>query len=675
MTKRLLAAVALVSALATAAEATQGRVAVVYPSNISGTGSGLVNIHTQVARNNRMVFDVLDRGGVQYFVIPGKLAKVEQLRLGVIGLGSQVDTVVGVIHLSFHGNASSNGQAGYRGDSLLRISRGGCNVPQLFLSDNWAPLGSLATNAHLSDAVGAAAARCSTGVTGTKTNPLQGQGLFWHGNTDLRYINSAYNSGWVVNPTPPGGGFRSILGGSASGWSIKLFDASTINRNCTWPDSMPFIANSDTVMVWERPWNIASQPDAKPLVFCDWFGAGAVPDSTDGGLSYYPNCEGNLATLLVGLARFDSLCGGIFRRPIQGAITVQSALSRGPQRWNHGIAPGDTAVFYGSLDSLKAWGVPVTFYANVDSSDAYARDIIKLKEVTSARFSIQVWDGVANAAKGNTLVLPSSTNNGLPRDIFGYGTARAIYGDGTAAGDDSSMWALLKSAKMRRDSIFGIARISRSLRAPLDDFSPLNKTAAGSIDWADSLAWMLAESDIRALIVNGRSLDLNRDYGLPRAFARQQTYRPMIGRKPLNILAHNGGMLCGGQFQQVALSDSATFPGRHTNVEREINRALAGCLLNSWEDFDQLPYEDTSGGGELHAYRGVRFETEDLLRAQFPKRGSIVQVSCADLSGSESGPARSGLWVIKSLWDTSRIVNALAGRPIFQLTYPENVRP
>lgn len=672
--KRLLLAVALVSALATAAQATQGRVAIVYPSNLTNdAASSAGNVNIQLQRNLKMLTDVLDAGGVDYFVMPGRQAKIEQLRRGVIARGSQVDTVVGVIHASFFGYVSSNAQVQYRGDSLMRIETNstvsGVDVPHLFLADNVQPLSNVGNARYLADDGGPAAARCTTGVVGDKTAPAQGQGLFWYGDKTRRFLNTPYTSGWVMNATAPAGGIRPILGMSASGRSIAWFDAAAENRNATWPDSMPFVEASDTLSVWERLWNVATIPTAKPMVFCDWAGAGASSDSTGGGLEL-PSCEGNLQVLLVGLARFDSLCGGIFKRPVDGAIVVKSALSRGLRRWNRGIAPSDTAVFYGSLDSLKAWGVPVTFYANTDSASTYARDVIKLKEVGRARFSPQVWDGVADTTKGQTWVARSSTNLGLPRDIFGVNTNRAAYGDGSGVGADSSVWAQLVSAKAKCDSVFGVGRGSNSLWPPLDDWTPKLVTYTKGVQKLDSVLWAMARAGFHALIVNGRKPDR-----VAGGFTRQRTYKTALDRESeVRILAHNGGMLCGGQYQQMAFDDSATVPARVGNLEREVARAMAGIFLTSYTDYDIFQYDDAGSSG-FRNWSGIRFEPEDMFQATFPKHGSVVHLSCADLSGAASGPARSGLWVIKSLWQTSEITRLMAkgGRPLLRLTYPEDV--
>lgn len=676
--KRLLFAVALSSALATAAGATRGRVAVVYPSNVPAA-SGFAEVPDQFFRNLRMLTDALDRGGVDYFLLPGKQVKIEQLRRGVIEHGSTVDSVVGVIHASFFGVGTYISQSQYRGDSLTRIATNsgtsGCDVPQLFLCDN-VPLLSAAAS-YLSDAIGAASARCSTGVVGNKTAPSQGQGIFWYGNKTRRILNTPYTAGWKANSTAPAGGIRYILGGTASGRSIQWFDAAAENRNAFWPDSMPFIESSDTLLVWERLWNVATLPNAKPMVFCDWSGAGASTDSTDLGTNYVAICEGNLQVMLVGLARFDSLCGGIFRRPIQGAVVVQNALSRGLERWKGGIAPHDTAAFYGSLDSLKAWGVPLTFFGNFtrDSATTYARDLIKLKEIGQAHFAPQIWDGVADTTKGCTWVAPATGQRGKPRDVFGKYVDRAVYGDGTAIGSDSSTWAQLKIAKSLRDSIItNDWQRSTTLWPPLDDFSPKLADGTNRTRQADSLMWAMADAGFTTIIVNGRSANLRKDAGLPGSFQVQKRYKPMLGTKSVTILAHNGGMLCGGQYQQFAYDDSTTNFARIGNIEREVARAMAGICLNSYADYDIFQYDDPTGAGAIN-YAGIRYEYEDRFPTMLPKHGSIVQMSCADLSGSAAAPARSGLHVIKSLWNLQLITQGLAGRPIFQLTYPENVRP
>lgn len=695
--KRAALAVALLSLLATGspALATQGKVAVVYPSNLAQTDAIYGNLRVQAGRNNRIVLDVFDRLGIDYFTIPGKHARVEQLRRGIISRGGrtdglgEIDTVVAVVHLGFHGNISANGQTGYRGDSLFRIvtnsDSSGVDVPHLFLSDNSTPLTTTNTTAWLSDAQGVAAARCSTGVTGAQTAPSDGQSFFWYSDKTVRLQPAAYVAGWVNNGGAAAypGGVRPILGMSASAHSIKRFDAAETNRNAAWPDSMPFIEDSDTLSVWELPWNFSSDwgvldrtvATAKPMVLCQWGGIGTAEDSlsgqADGGA--LPIGEGNLQPLLVAIARFDSICGGITRKSADAAITVQGALSRGLRRWNRGIAPSDTAVFYGSLDSLKAWGVPVTFFGNVnaDSATAYARDIIKLKEVWNAKFAVQVWDGVADSTVGG-IRKSNEYFNGNPRDLFGKYTRRAVYGDGSGAGADTSFWTLAKVAAALRDSIWGPGRASTAIRAALDDWDFISNNAAVH----DSVLWALPEAGFNALIVDGRQSRRGSPGG---SFKRQQVYRSRIsGAKPIKILAHSGGMLSGGNWQQVVW-DSSSIIAPYVAMdltEQEIDRSFAAIFLaHKHYNFDLWKYDDAANAG-WRGYLDVRNENEDFFPATFPQRGYAINLSCASLSGNPTNPARSGLWVIKALWQTSELTRRMSwgGRSLLRLTYPEAVR-
>lgn len=691
--KRLLIAVALALSLATAAQATTGKVVIVYPNKINQTGGGAgEQIHWLIQRNLGMLTDILDRGGVEYFLLPGSQAKVEQLRQGVIQRGAQVDTVLGVIHSSYLGTSSHATQtSGYRGDSLTRVaygtaatdSLGGMRVPHLFLCDNVPLLGVSAGSNYLDETN--AAFSCSTGVAGAKTAPSDDVAAYWYGDKSIRFQGAPYNAGWELNSSGAAdypGGIRTILGLSSSGMSILRQEimANPVQRNATWPDSMPFLAGAtaDTVIIWERPWaNLATCSGAKSQLFVDWSGAGSSFDSLSTEVGFNrPLCEGTLQTLLIGLARFDSLCGGLFQKPISGAITVQSALSRGLRRWNQGIAPGDTAVFYGSLDSLNAWGVPVTFYANIDSASTYARDVIKLKEVSRARFAPQVWDGVADSTVGYVRV---------PRDPFGRWTQRAIYGDGSRAGKDTSMYAHLYAAQSLTDSVFGAARRSRSLRAAFDDWSPIGVNISGNMAKVDSILWMLPNKlGVRALVINGRGgdFDINTAKGPPAtnpkgALRREGRYNSSLNRSTsLNLLAHGGGQLGGGLWQAYSCGDSATRGGNISNINNQISRSMAGLCTRWWTDHDVLMYDELDMAGR-RAFLGVSLENEDMFPQFNPARASIIQVSCADLSGNPVGPARSGLWAIKSLWESSRIANALSyrQRTVFKLTYPEDVEP
>ena len=52
-----------------------------------------------------------------------------------------------------------------------------------------------------------------------------------------------------------------------------------------------------------------------------------------------------------------------------------------------------------------------------------------------------------------------------------------------------------------------------------------------------------------------------------------------------------------------------------------------------------------------------------------------MRINAATLSGDPVHPARAGYWMLKSLKFNCDAINALAGRTVINLTYPEYVNP
>jgi len=684
----------------------------------------------QQVRNTRMVTSILRatgaREGADYRLIRNDQTKTEWLRTGdqvwngglVSGtpaLGAYVEHFDAVISTYKHASISGQITGSARSDSLTLWNvqnRTGAAVPVLQLRDNSSQVccGQQQWEVTASD---------SSGASGTESGLGYAKLIHFRGQ-DAPYWGASYMEGGI-NPYETGD-LRRILTSDPMPFGYHFQRGSTDDDGggaaaCKWCDSMVVNSEADTLILWERQYdknpNKVSTSGARTMVFASAWGGGSAIDSLGNadGTSWTPPTEGDWATILIGLARLDSLVradtlNGVKRggrvlgdKTIKIAPVVYGGLARGSRHsWKspgsaQGIFPPDTSAFYAILDSLDALGIPITFAVNVDSADSYDRDIIKLKSVKNAHFTPQIWNGVADTA-----VAGGQDAKYRPVDVFGRWRPRTAVGDLSGLGADSSMAALLKSSLRMTDSIFGKNRVSRIAVAPDDDWSPENLRipASGFANTSvDSIVLAIQAAGFHGVVANGQDPDARYtklssgpSANNPRGALWTQGFYTGGGIKDFKVLTHSGFSVMGGRAQRAAFADSVN--NRPTNVAdfwfTDLSRLWAGALLDFDYAYDTWAYDTgISAGDTIRSYDGIQLNRNDRVQAQAPTmrpvvKASVFRLSCGDLSGVPYGgpggaPAANGYWVLKSAANAMRIINRLAGRTVIRFAYPDEIEP
>lgn len=712
MKRAMLAFLLLLVALPSAA-VTRKTVAVIAREKMAYTTvyvQGMNDLGYIGSLNDRRVVALLDRLGAKYDIIKAKNVKTEQARQGAVaaaaGYVRQYDGVITLGYMMGGTRDVYGSTASYRPDSLSKCAKGGWRVPALLIMDTTLHRAFSAQSVcDSTGGIGSTPANIDTSGTWVDTSGGSGAGKLGASVDQLTYstlnpanawVTAPYNNGWHRNPTPPIGGLRMLLGKCTGGNTFHQTNARWSNGNI---DSLLSVGSesSDSMVVWDRLWSFpvaaaavhADLPTAKTVTYCDWMGNGGGQDSLGSLVPTAPEPpqEGTIPTLLFALAHYDSLLGGgLITKPIQIAFVVEGGLSRGLRRWIRGIAPGDTAAYYSTLDSLAMDQIPVTFAVNPESAAAYPRDVQKLLTNRAARFTPQVWDGIDGAA-GN----PGISAAMHARDVFGRKSPRAIAGDSSftrwtqrGSGGDSSLVMMLRYAQARQDSAFGADRACRFLVAPDDDWSPIGATQSK----IDSLLWAITRLGYKGIVSDGQK-DAANIYGAgPRATAdtigwyNRQGYYPVRDAATgsitgsTSILCHQGFTMYQGVRQFWGTSDSTgSTTGYNQEYATDVARAwMAVAGAERAMDRDVFQSEDPDGDAHRYTYRDVRIRTEDML-VNWPTKGYVVRLNASGLSGDPAQPARCGLWIMRSIWKSAQEINRAAGKTVVQITYPDRIDP
>lgn len=703
--RRLLAALLASVMLAGVAPAAFGRVAIVTPIQNTGSPAGQASESNQaIARDTRLLMENLAAMGADFdsiAIVSARNMKTEWMRTGLMRWpDGTTEQFSGIIIPTYNGNyrtaATTNIYPNVSFDSLTRVARGGVLVPHLYLLTNSTGLRT-GTNDYLSSAT--AATRCSVGVAegASKTNPSLLQSIYMTERPSVRWQAHTYTAGWPVGGMTVPGGVRKLLQMSASGYGI-IRDGDGLAES-QWPDSLPFYsADNETTLVWDRLWaDIASCPDAKTMTFADYYGGGITYDSlsNEGVLVTYRTAdnEGDLSVLRFALAHFDSLLGNtIFKRePAVRGIFVANANGRGIRRWTGGIQPQDTLAYYSSLDSLAAWGVPVTFGLNVnpDTLSAYSRDLIKLKSVPQARFTPYITDGVMDTAFASIGATGTTRNKERWVDVFGRWRDRVFVGSGGIG--DTSLVTQLSYLRTFTDSVTQRPTV-RLLCPPYDDWSPGVKSATNrfiakrnSRAYADSFMYAAQAAGWLGVLANGQSPECNLSvssgpgYTNPRGFiGRQGWYKPGIMSDPFLVLTHSGSTMGMGKTQQILWSDStsAKSAGSWQYLHYTLDRANGQFFAARWrnqDDWKDYGSDYNANANFLSDYVNVMLPMDDFQYGVW--RGHVLKLYASDLSGLCCNPARTGLHVIRSLQQSFYATNLAAGRTLLRLGYLDEVRP
>jgi len=457
-------------------------------------------------------------------------------------------------------------------------------------------------------------------------------------------------------------------------------------------------SDGDTTVVWERPFtDINSTNDdgetvpCKPIVFANIMGASPCTDSLNAdyitagaGVGFDRQCEFDGSVLMFALARFDSLTGGqVFKKPIKAAVVIKGGFERIGRRFAGGSNDDDSTVVKASIDSLKALGVPLTVTVNVDSIASYPNEIAWWNTLGQARFAPVATTGLSKYVAADTANVPNAAwSESRPVDIFGRFRTRSFY-----VPNDSSVYGGLKAAQDIAKT-YGFNNLSKTVIAPLDDWSPRN------MRWAtqayDSLLYAFRKAGYSAVLA-----DVQRPEGsifrIPAAnrdrvqgwFGKQEWYRNKIDGERFAVVGHTGYNITGGSmnFMQKPDGDSASVPGfsygstlisTPTASNLALSRFWGGLLHDRWDDYDWSGQNDATSG--MGGYLDIRYSSADTFHGY--RRASVLLVHVSDLGGVPNGPpARPGWWAIKSIKRSFQAINAVAGRTVAVLGYPEDLEP
>lgn len=676
-------------------------VVVVLPSGLmNDPSSGPINL--SVKNKGRWLLDILDQSGTDYIVLRSNQCRTEHVRRGLLTLSSARQ--VAARSFIFFGPQSGNNYAVAGGwgrlrlDSLTRVvtnsTVSGVDVPTLWLLENsgenysggagnaaWLDSAGLGINAGTSGkmvANNAAAIR-------SKALPTQ----TWNGISYLTgYAKATYSVPGGITPL-----VTLYTTGNATAWQGNL--------NNKWVDSCAYAypgAGDDTMVVWDRNWDIATLPDAKPMTFCKFAGIGYATDSLANagivGLQFVPDndTEGDGTLLLYGLAHFDSVTstyasdgkGYIFKNmkhPFQIAPVIYGLATRNLRRFSRGIYPSDTSMAYATMDSVRAYGIPVTYAGDPDSAAAYPRDFVKAMENGAARFTPQTWLGVDSSV---VLAAPTATH---PVDVWGRWRVRGFYGDGSGVGADTSLAAMLIWQRSLLAARVGSSRLSRCAIAPLDDYSPkqMSVERGGNAQQADSLLWAVQAAGYTCLLSNVRYRQHNPIYHASGQwgrtnpwgwFSKQEWRYNRLNNERIALLGHNGAPIYGGQAQTIMLDDSSA-TGTYYPTPLSVQRYFAGAVYKiPHDDFDQqwVPgntFWSLDQADFYNTWKNVRIDAEEWHSK--PQHASVVSIPFTTLSGDPANPARSGWWVLKNLNNAFININEAAGKNIIQWCYPEDI--
>lgn len=709
-------------------------------------GLSTPELRLQVYRNERMNLDILDRLGADYVLVPASACKTVFCWSGdyVWNYGTSaayVEHMDGVIHLEWNGlkpvgatNDSSQYTritTGYNPDSLTLLAYyaargGGCKVPQVFIFGGAMGSGFSGTGAYC-DRATCAGLSCSPdtiGIKPTADNSGAYPTVVVDRNTGLRWFGPGHHGGkLILNPTVPAGGIRPLLSYNAP--AARLYQWTGVDTNA--PDSLLGAAASDSVIVWERRMlfdpSFTNYYGAKPLVFANTMGGAPCFDSlmVTNGDGYLLPCEGSQDVALYVYQHADSLSGGklfpasTFRGPQNVAITIDGVCATGRRTFlnsasgsgdvSGGECVDDSTTAKDTRDSLATLRdnngrqIPFTVGVNVDSIATYQSVLNSwVAKVPSAHFTAQSWMGLRDTI---SIVYKNSWNTyhgTKPWDTFGRYHNRVVKGDGTVR--DSSIYRQVLVSDSILAANVPADRISQSVMAPLDDWTPANvawNSSTANATTADSVLWLLASMGKKAVRIDNQrpATKLDRYRGW---FYGPGIYREPIGGRDIKLVGHSGYHIAGSYRGWDTRNDStvaamtsfthyASWGGNGPNQNYfpllQAARFWSGIWHERWRDQDDFPrdgngYEvsfiaDTSSM-LARTWFGITTPMEDMLYGL--RRASVVKMHAVDFGGVVGGPpSRPGWWALKSMVNSVNAINAAGLRRVVQFVYLEDATP
>ncbi len=657
-------------------------------------------VRSQEQRMRSAVLDVLDMFGADYRIAPisatktvgGYARATEWLRTGDMHwnagtAGETVEHFDWIIFVGWKGRIASS-------DGYFPWSSGICypcsltsytkypKVPVLMLyGAAFTRDGSLYGNST------ATAGACSTGVSGATNggacptlNYVPGDpSMTWFSSSNQAQIllNGSTGNGPVVGVSA--GGVRKLLATSAGNFAREGWSGVPC-VNC---DSIPWPRTADTLQVWERPFSTIA--DAKPIVFANIMGVSPCGDSTNVEGNEQP-CEFDGPTLMIALARLDSLAAGdVFARKAAKvvAITVDGAFEHTTARWGiEGVYLPDSADVKANLrDSCMTYGIPLTLAVDPTKFSSYPNEVAWY-DMPMARYSPQVWLGVKDSTAASGAC--DTTGTGVV-DVFGRYRNRTYYALPSHTAGDTSLYANLIHVRGAVASVYGRSRLSSTILAPWDDYSP--KNIRNGSNGLDSLVMAITRAGFTTIRTDVQNPEANPAYLQPNrdlirgGFPNQRKYTSPLGAS-VTFVGQTGYSTSGGNKFWATRNDSTSIPRMYTFgiglsyptiTHANLGRFWGGFFHETWRDVDWFPRASlgdgvTDGGYVGDSYANVLFPLNDNLYDQH--RASVLKMHVSDFTGK-----RPGWWTVKSLKREIDYINRLAGRTVIRLGYPEEIVP
>ena len=448
--------------------------------------------------------------------------------------------------------------------------------------------------------------------------------------------------------------------------------------SCTWCDSLGFPSSyfsttagssADTVMIWTRERFLG---DRSPLIF-------ALPIHGGNGASDVP-----FGLYAMTIALLDSACGGgvIGQTPgwqppkfavvLSGAFSHSDSDVNSSSEWGaHGVFyPSDTAAVKAGIDSLKALGIPLTVTVNVDSIEAYPNEKDWYFNIPTARFSPEsrtLATGTTGIANGVATNGPASGNasNTFFADPFGFKRTRTIissdrYNYGTGCnGTDTSMSCMIQYMRDRLASYPQISgRLSSAILASSFDYIPFNYSAT-NLPGRDSVEAAMLRSGYNVAL--GQVMLIRASPNNRHSFSSLggTTQADQTGPGQFTAEANSHSFLLNGSpvtFRWLAgrhIDEDPTAVGLvNHNIAAE---TMVGIWAQPWYPQDMTQY--------VHQFR-TRFQCIYIRPGELGWKQS-----------STTDTQRSGFYQVKWIVNQIRTINRMAGRTVFNISYPEDIVP
>lgn len=282
-----------------------------------------------------------------------------------------------------------------------------------------------------------------------------------------------------------------------------------------------------------------------------------------------------------------------------------------------------------------------------------------------------------------------STIQFLTKDIFGrYRNRQFVRPIGVALAD-SDLRNLSYWARWRIDSIFGPGRFDGMAMAPDDDWSPKNVVNGSSS--LDSLIYALALAGYRGISVNIESDTLNT------AASENPVGLSMSPRFVSNLYGDRTGFGFVGYTRLNNTGTQSAFrpAGGHSDILTMavcIRRLWMSAYAGYWDFPDKEPYtrngrlQDYTTPALTYPYADIGLDEPGAVSVKGPTSPkadirqpvNILRLSMAGLGAGVTGagaPTRPSYYAAKSLTNMVRTLNYLAGRPIAQIVYPQDLGP